>query len=177
MNDIEIIKNKVLELNQNITVHSINKNQIIFENRVRVNCFYCSKYNKQWTCPPNIPNIDYEKVISEYDNIIILGISYDVNNLNYADIRIKSTNEIHKTLLLLEKKLWDMGHPMAISFIGGSCKLCKNGCAEDKCRNSQSARIPIEATGINVIKTLKNIDIDVDFTNTSQISRYGMLLW
>ena len=46
---------------------------------------------------------------------------------------------------------------MAISFIGGSCKLCKNGCAKDKCNNPGMARIPLEATGVNVIKSLDNI--------------------
>ena len=177
MEDINIIEFELLKINKNINIYPICKDQIVFENRVLVNCFYCSKYNKQWTCPPNIPSIDYQKVINEYDNIIILGASYQTNKLNYSEIRIKSTNEIHTCLLKLEKVLWDNNYPMAISFIGGSCKLCKNGCAEDKCRNSGSARIPIEAIGINVIKTLKNINVEIDFSNDLNISRYGMLLW
>jgi len=176
MNVLNMLKSEV-ENDKDIKIYKMIKNEIIFENRVLINCFYCSKYNSQWTCPPKIPNIDYKKVINEYDNIIIVGKTYDVNETNYSDIRNKSTNEIHSMLLKFENLLWDKNYPMAISFIGGSCKLCKNGCAIDKCKNPSKARIPIEATGINVIKTLKNINIDIDFSDKTKLSRYGMLLW
>ena len=142
-----------------------------------MNCFYCSKYDQQWTCPPRIPKLDYKKTIKEYDNILILEISLKVNEVNYSDMRYRSTNEIHSALLKLEKLLWDNNFPLATSFIGGSCKLCKNGCAKDKCRNKSNSRIPIEATGINVVKTLQNIGIQIDFTDNTKINRYGMLLW
>jgi predicted metal-binding protein len=177
MNIYQEFKSELKKVNKNIEIYNIKKEQIIFEKRVLLNCFYCSKYSRQWTCPPNIPKIDYVEMINEYDNILIIGCSYKTNEDNYSDIRYKSTNEIHKSLLILEKVLWKNNFPMAISFIGGSCKLCKNGCAEDKCRNPSKARIPIEATGINVIKTLENINIKLDFSNNLQISRYGMILW
>ena len=69
------IQKFVQEINANIKIHTIEKDSIIFENRVFLNCFYCSKYDQQWTCPPRIPKLDYKKTIKEYDNILILEIS------------------------------------------------------------------------------------------------------
>lgn len=133
-----------------------------FEERVKINCFYCSKYNTKWTCPPRIPNLNYKAVLGDYENIYLI---YYTN-----EDRRKSTNELHLELLRLEKILWDEGYPMAISFIGGSCKLCKDGCPSDKCNNPGSARIPIEALGINIIDTL-------EITFKGPLTRYGMILW
>jgi len=48
--------------------------------------------------------------------------------------------------LKMEKLLWEKNNSTAISFIGGSCKLCKNGCGSDKCNNPYMARSPLEAT-------------------------------
>ena len=37
---------------------------LVFEERVLLNCFYCPKYNVNRTCPPKIPNFDYKKIFS-----------------------------------------------------------------------------------------------------------------
>ena len=66
---------------------------------------------------------------------------------------------------------------LAISFIGGSCKLCKNGCGKERCNNPGMARIPLEATGVNVIKTLENIGIKVQFPIKDRFYRYGLIAW
>lgn len=145
----------------------IKLDQIVFEERVKINCFYCAKYKHKWACPPNIPDIDYKKVFSEYDHFMIVGGTFT------ADQRELSTNVLHKHLLKLERVLWERECPLAISFIGGSCKLCKQ-CSPDKCSNPASARIPLEATGVNVVKTLSNIGIYLNF-NEGTISRYGLL--
>ena len=39
------------------------------------------------------------------------------------------------------------------------------------------ARIPMEATGINVIKTLKEVGYDINFPIEDSLSRVGLLLW
>ena len=92
-------------------------------------------------------------------------------------MRNKTTNKVHQCLLMLEKYLWDNNYPLCITLIGGCCKLCRNGCAEDVCKNKGLARIPIEATGINVIDSLKNINIDIKFPIIDNLSRCGMILW
>lgn len=35
----------------------------VFEENVKMNCFYCGKYANNWKCPPNLPNVDYKKCL------------------------------------------------------------------------------------------------------------------
>lgn len=174
--NIDLLRNKLIEFDNRLQIYPITFNDIIFEERVHLNCFYCGKYNNNWKCPPKIPILDYQKIISEYSNVAIVAINMAVDN-NFDNVRTESTNNLHHALLMLEKELWNKNNSLAVSFIGGSCKLCKNGCAEDKCRQPSLARMPIESTGINVIATLKNIDVGIVFPIKDNLSRYGMLLW
>lgn len=175
-----IFKKLQMELknfNTDMSMILINSKDFVFEERVELKCFYCSKYDTKWTCPPRIPRLDYSKLINEYKNAAIVICEMSLKDKVYEEIRTKSTNELHKSLLYLEKVLWELDNPMTLTFIGGSCKLCKNGCAEDKCRNPGVKRIPIEATGINVIESLKNIGINISFQNNDTMYRFGLILW
>lgn len=156
----------------------VNPKNLVFEERVRLLCTACKRYGVNWTCPPKMNNIDFRKAIGEYQNGLVVFLDAKVQDPSqYEEVRSQSTNIVHRSLLNLEKSLWDLSYPMAISFIGGSCKLCKKGCAEDRCRTPHLARIPWEATGCNVMATLKQeCKIEVVYRQ-DQISRYGLLLW
>ena len=94
-----------------------------------------------------------------------------------AMVRRESTNYLHKSLLELEKILWKNEQVLGVSFIGGSCKLCKDGCAPI-CRNPVNSRIPVEATGINVLSTIKNeLNIEIKFNEPGILYRVGLLFW
>lgn len=151
---------------------------LIFEERVKMNCFYCGKYNVNWKCPPKIPaSIDFQKMFGEYDNLALVYSRYYFNADNYNMVRNDSTTELHNTLLKLESFLCEHNNSTAISFIGGSCKLCKNGCGKERCNNPYKARSPLEATGINVVKTAAKYGIEIVFPPKDFIIRMGMLLW
>lgn len=151
--------------------------QMVFEERVKQKCFHCKNYGTKWTCPPRLPNVDYPRMVREYDNAAVLIYEADVNFDNFESTRYQSTNIIHKALLSLEKYLYDHNICMAISFIGGSCKLCKNGCNKEQCANPYISRIPWEAIGCNVVESLKNIGIEVKFPIKDKLYRYGLILW
>lgn len=159
------------------TVVPIRAEDVVFEERVRMNCFYCGKYNTCWKCPPKIPDIDFKKMFGEYDNIAFVYCRYYFTEETYTQVRNESTNELHKTLLQLEGFLWENDNSTALSFIGGSCKLCKNGCGKERCNNPYKARTPMEATGMNVVKTAAKYGIEVKFPPTDHIIRLGMILW
>ncbi|MDR2395120.1 MAG: DUF2284 domain-containing protein [Endomicrobium sp.] len=163
---------------KDIEIIKINTKDIIFEERVKLKCFYCNKYNKKWTCPPKIPALDYQAIIKDdYSNAIILKTTMSITIENFEEVRSNTTNRIHSCLGLLEKFLYDNNDSLAVSFIGGSCKLCRNGCSPQGCVNPTQARIPIEATGINIVKTMKKQNIDIIFPIKNTLSRYGLLLW
>lgn len=155
---------------------NIKASDLIFEERVKMNCFYCGKYNVSWKCPPKIPKIDYIKMLGEFDNAAFVYLKMSLTDSDYDTVRNDSSVQLHRALLECEKWLWDHNNSTALSFIGGSCKLCKNGCALDKCVNPYMARIPVEALGINVVKSAANCGIDIGFPPKECMMRIGLLL-
>ena len=123
------------------------------------------------------PSFDTNSLISEYNNLLVLKYERKFQKEDFDVVRNESTNEIHRALLQMEKFLYTNNNSLAISFIGGSCKLCKNGCGKERCNNPGMARIPLEATGVNVIKTLANIGIKVQFPIKDRFYRYGLIAW
>ena len=156
---------------------AIDVSNLVFEERVRLNCFHCRRYNVNWTCPPNIPERDYHKLIREYDNALLVYCKIPVSKEKLDIVRRESTNLLHRALLAAEKHLWDNDYPLAISFIGGSCKLCAQGCDPHGCRQPTLARIPLEATGVNVVKSAESVGIEIKFPPTEHLYRVGLLLW
>lgn len=156
----------------------IKPKDLIFEENAKMNCFYCGKYNNNWRCPPNLPNIDYQKMVNEFDDGLFVFLTFEINNPEeYNAIRTESSITVHKLLLSLEKWMWDHNSSNAISFIPGSCKLCKNGCGKEKCNNPYMSRSPLEAIGVNVVKSAKQYGIDIRFPTEKKLMRIGLLLW
>lgn len=155
----------------------IDIDEIVFEERIKMNCFYCGRYNNNWRCPPNIPNIDIKKMFSEYDHAAFVFVEMPIDEQDYKKVRQQSSVYLHRAMLQCEKWLFQNNKSVALSFIGGSCKLCKNGCASDKCANPYESRSPVEALGINVIKSAEKVGIDIKFPAKEHITRIGLLLW
>ncbi len=155
----------------------ITSEKLIFEERVKMNCFYCGKYNTNWRCPPKLPQIDYKNMLSEYENIALIYVCMPLKDREYNIVRNDSSIYLHRALLLCEKWLYESNNVMALSFIGGSCKLCKNGCAPEKCVNPYQSRSPMEALGINVLKTAEQFGIHISFPVTDSMVRIGLIAW
>ncbi len=178
INNIKQKLYKEINSNNNIKICEIKTSDICFEERVKLKCFYCNNYNKKWTCPPKIPKVDYQKIIQEeYTHGLILCYTEPISEENFEIVRSRTTNKLHSILLKAEKFLYEENKVLVLSFIGGSCKLCKNGCNPERCNNPQLARISMEGAGINVIKTVEKVNFNVEFPIKHELSRYGLLLW
>lgn len=180
MNEEERIRKdieSIVKKNPYMSFIPIEYKNFIYEERVKINCFYCSKYDTKWTCPPRIPKLDYQKILSEYEHLAIIKYARPFAKEDFDVVRNESTNDVHRMLLNLERVLYNCNHSMAISFIGGSCKLCKNGCGKTACNNPGQARIPLEATGVNIIKSLEQIGIKIEFPIKDVFYRFGLLAW
>lgn len=157
----------------------VNPRNLIIEERVKVQCFHCEKYNKKWTCPPKVDKFDFKKMFEEYDNAMVVYCEIPFSGKEeYDKVRNSSTNLVHRVLLDLEKLLYCNNESLAVSFIGGSCKLCKTDCGEKACRFPHMARMPLEATGVNVIKFIKKeLEMDIVFPLDKYMYRFGLILW
>ena len=156
---------------------AIRHEQLVFEERVRLKCFQCRNYRAKWTCPGKLPAFDFQRLISEYEHLAVIRYQKsDIRGQN-SDISYREAgNALHRAMLYLEAELMRRNNPLAQSFIGGSCELCKDGCPPDACAHPEQARVPWDATGCNVTRTLANIGIQVDFTGKDSC-RYGLLVW
>lgn len=155
----------------------IDPTTLIFEEQVRMNCFYCAKYNVSWKCPPKIPELDYKKMFSEFEHAAFMYVQMPLKGNDYDSVRQNSSVQLHQAMLSCEKWLYEHNNSTALSFIGGSCKLCKNGCTPGHCANPYLARIPLEALGVNVVKSARQYGIEITFPPKEYMMRIGLLLW
>lgn len=157
---------------------AIRYEDLVFEERVRLKCFQCRNYRAKWTCPGRLPAFDFPRLLGEYEHmaVIICRQQSAVSSQTSMDGFREAGNNLHRAMLYLEKELFNRNEPMATSFIGGSCELCKEGCNPDACVHPEQARIPWDATGCNVTRSLANIGIEVVFSG-KDVCRYGLLVW
>ena len=94
-----------LEHYPDIQLKQFDPADVIFEERVKMSCFYCARYNVCWRCPPKIPKIDYPKVFREFENAAFIWVDMPFTKETYADVRTESSVRLHHAILELEKVL------------------------------------------------------------------------
>ncbi|MBQ7648931.1 MAG: hypothetical protein IJS92_07670 [Paludibacteraceae bacterium] len=212
---VEELKEILHEKYPEVEVREIQYEDIVFEERVRLKCCHCKNYKEKWTCPGKMPELDYRKIISEYEHkaVVISKVAMHVGagarsetettagerserettagarsetettagERRETDGVMKKFREgvvlLHRAMLYMEGELFKRNNAMAESFIGCSCQLCEEGCAAEKCRHPEQARVPWDATGCNVVKTLEKIGIQVTFPATEYMYQYGLFVW
>ena len=157
-----------------VEILPIRMEDIVFEERVRLKCLHCRNYTAKWTCPGRLPQLNFRQIISEYEHAAVVACK--ASGVSAEDIRQAGVT-LHRAMLDLEAELFRRNSPMAVSFIGGCCELCKDGCNPQACAFPEQARIPWDAIGCNVVRSLANIGISVDFANKQTCYRYGLFLW
>jgi len=153
----------------------INPGDLIFDPKVREMCKSCKRYGKKATCPPYIEPVEYyNQLIPKYSYGVIYYEIFPTNG-NAAEIGKKSSLEIYKKIASERNKLFNDGHYLILGLGAGSCKLC-NRCSFP-CHQPGKALVPLEATGVDVIKTMKRFGVEVKFPVKDTIYRIGALFY
>ncbi|MBO6074508.1 MAG: hypothetical protein J6P74_05175 [Paludibacteraceae bacterium] len=178
----DILQSKYPEMD----VVAIRHDDLVFEERVRLKCMHCTNYREKWTCPGRLPDLDFQKIVREYEHlaVIISRQKSDVRDQKseirdqMSEVRFReAANGLHRAMLYLEGELFKRGNAMAEAFIGCGCQLCKDGCPKEGCAHPEQARVPWDATGCNVVKTLANIGVSVEFPPKEYVYQYGLMAW
>ena len=165
----------------------IPKNAIIFDPKVQSYCnnpkFKCPYYGHSWACPPEAPYLEDE--IMKYENFYLIYTKLNLKNdsrkenrkkYNYNKMRKIMEREMEKFIILHQNKfneiriLWD-----------GHCRICEKEnlkCSIDDdspCRYPDKIRYSMEAVGINVSQTVKNVDIDIEWPPVNHVYRFGLV--
>jgi predicted metal-binding protein len=169
---------------------------VVIDERVRLKCEVprCAGYGRYLTCPPYVMPVDiFREVLSRYKWCLLVQVeAKDINSMDKGKGRIdhtilKENKELHRPFRLkllqiveaVEAAAFKKGLYLAAGFIGGSCVLCDE-CVNEKtsevCRHPFRARPPMEAVGINVIRTVKKAGLSIQLSSSKNVIWTGLVL-
>lgn len=155
---------------------SINpSSDLTFDPKVIEMCKSCKRYGKKATCPPHIDSFEY------YSNLLpryASGTFYIEKFVVEGDHIVQSKESslsIHRNILLKRGILFNDGHYFSIGFGAGSCKLCKK--CTFPCPIPWQSLIPLEATGLNIVETLRRHNIVIEIPVKTHFHRVGGLFY
>lgn len=153
-----------------------NPKNLIFDYKVREACKNCKRYSVKATCPPFVESVDYyKKVLKSYKKGIFIIIKFNIDNPeNWKQLGSESTNYMNNSVLNKRNQLISDGHYFCIGFGAGSCKNCEK--CSFPCRMPDKSLIPIEATGVDVVKSIKK-HAKINFPVKKHFFRIGVILY
>ena len=169
---------------------------VVIDEKVRLKCELprCAGYGHYLTCPPYVMPVEtFRRILSIYKWCLLVQVeAKDINSTDKGKGRInqsilKENRQLHRPFRLkllqiveaLEAAAFKKGLYLAAGFIGGSCVLCDK-CVNEKtsevCRHPFRARPPMEAVGINVIRTVKNAGLSIHLSSSQNVIWTGLIL-
>jgi len=154
----------------------VDPKKLIFNPKVILACKSCKHYGFKATCPPYIEQTNYfKKVLPTYKSCVICFDKFEADYENWKVVGKQSSIKIHNYLKERRAELIKAGHYFHAIFGAGSCKLCDE--CSVPCRLPNESVIPIEGTGIDVVATLKQYNINIKFPIKDNFYRIGMILY
>lgn len=151
------------------------------DERVRMKCRMnvCGQYRQSLLCPPYVPELaDVARMLARYNFAMLVQITQQVPDGNYREVFDNKKTELNNIILGLEKAAFRCGFTLALGLAAGHCELCPHCAAKDGepiCRNPQQARPSMEALGMDVEKTCRQIGFPAGFI-AGEVTLTGMLL-
>ena len=178
------------------TARIISAKQVVIDERVRLKCEVprCAGYGQFLTCPPHVMPVEtFEKILSGYKWGLLVQVeakgidSTDKGKGRINQTILKENRRLHRPFKLkllevvesIESAAFKKGMRFAAGLVGGSCVLCEK-CVEDKtsnaCRHPFRARPPMEAVGIDVIRTAQNAGLPILLSSSKNVLWTGLVL-
>lgn len=169
---------------------------VVIDERVRFKCEVprCDGYGQYLMCPPYVMSAGvFSKIRSGYKWGLLVQV--EAKNIDSTDKRkgrisratLKENNKLHHPFKLklleiveaVESVAFKKGMRFAAGLVGGSCVLCER-CVEDKsseaCRHPFRARPPMEAVGIDVVKTAQKAGLPIHLSSSKNVVWTGLVL-
>jgi predicted metal-binding protein len=190
---IEILEDEITEMALRADAYivaPINLDDVVVANWVRLKCQYgCPSYAKKLSCPPYSPTPeDTRKVLSEYSKAYLIGykgsaLFKNKDNENMGELFPKVLRDVRKSLFELEKHAFLSGYYKSFVYgFCGPCTYCENCVVEEQiftCKYASESRPSMEASGIDVFKTVENaglkLEVQTDATHDN-LRMYTLLL-
>jgi len=153
---------------------------IVVDDRVRLKCQVplCDSYNKNLTCPPNVPSVDeFRKTLALFSRAILVQTSSPLKEI--PEDAFASARKLHELINLGENEAFKTGFRFATGLIGSCCRLCDECVGvtgSQVCRYPFKARPSMSAMGIDVIATTEKAGLPVAFPVTDTVTWTGIIL-
>ncbi len=169
--------------------------RVVIDERVRLKCEVprCSGYGRFLTCPPHVMSVDaFSRIRSGYKWGLLVQVEANIDSTDKGKGRIdravlKENTKLHYPFKLklmevveaVESAAFKKGMRFAAGLVGGSCVLCER-CVNEKfsetCRHPFRARPPMEAVGIDVVKTAQNAGLPIHLSSSKNVVWTGLVL-
>ena len=173
---------------------------IIFDPKVQTYCvspnFKCPSYGHSWACPPEAPYL--EEAVSKFNKFYLIYYELDVNEkikIEKAKHPEMDEKKIKNRFLMgnflrnkLEKEIYIFlenyrnEYEQKLILWDGFCRVCYNKTDKectydsgDPCRYPDKKRYSMEAVGIDVTKTVKNLNFDLEWPPNDFVYRFGLV--
>jgi len=179
----------------------IDYEDIYFSPKVQEMCvsssFRCPYYKNSWSCPPEAPYL--EKNLSNYEEFYLIYIRFNLRKFikrekkkhpNRSELFIKSklyyTKNTYSNNLDLELdrflENYHKTYNKKLVLSNGTCNYCNiqnaGECTykdEDPCRFPNKRRYSMEAVGIEVVKTVLNLNLNIDYPSKKYNYSFGLI--
>ena len=169
---------------------------VVIDERVRLKCEVprCAGYGQYLTCPPDVMSVEaFSKIRSCYKwGLLVQVEAKNIDSMDKEKGRIsrailKENTKLHHPFKLklleiveaVESAAFKKGMRFAAGLVGGSCVLCER-CVEGKsseaCRHPFRARPPMEAVGIDVVKTAQKAGLPIHLSSSKNVVWTGLIL-
>lgn len=174
---------------------------IYFDRKVQEMCvspsFKCPFYGHSWSCPPNSPYL--EKALSTYAEFYLVYSTFDLESYIKKEKEKTGRSEFYiKNTFLLTKSFesneletefekflsqYTKPYKKRLLLYDGTCKYCKiqnaGACTFDSgepCRFPNEMRYSMEATGIEVIQTVRDFKdkLKIEYPSNKYSYRFGL---
>lgn len=165
--------------------------------------FRCPNYKSSWSCPPESPYL--EKKVRSFDRFFLIYSIFNIKEYIESEKKKhpkKSENLIRYSLYdmtlnnkkksplpdLLEKEVnifvenYNQSYGEMLILWAGTCRLCpeklNESCAYIKgksCRFPDEIRYSMESVGIDVMKTVKNVDLPIENPSREFDYRFALI--
>ncbi|NVM34624.1 MAG: DUF2284 domain-containing protein [Candidatus Lokiarchaeota archaeon] len=172
----------------------------MFDPKVQTYCvnpsFKCPSFGHSWACPPEAPYLEEE--VSKYQKFFLLYVKFNLNEYiqKVQANHPKRSEETIRNEFFMKNLLRDKLEQEIFSFIeedqslyekrlilwDGFCRVCYNkndkGCTYDSgdpCRYPDKKRYSMEAVGIDVTKTVNNLNFNLEWPPNDYVYRFGLV--
>jgi predicted metal-binding protein len=173
---------------------------IVFDKKVQTYCinsyFKCPSYGHSWACPPEAPYLEQE--ISKYNTYYLIFVKFNLREfIEREKLKHPEKNETNvRNVFFMNNFLRENLEEEILLFINGQdnlydeklilwdgfCRICSNekdkGCnydTGDPCRYPDKKRYSMEAVGIDVTQTVRNLNFNIEWPPIEYVYRFGLV--